>query len=103
MRDAADVVAWLMASPAVSGVYNVGSGQARSFKDLATALFRAANRPPDIDYIDPPETIERHYQYYTQADMTRLKAAGYPGPLTSLEDGVGDYVRSYLATDDPYR
>jgi ADP-L-glycero-D-manno-heptose 6-epimerase len=103
VRDAADVVAWLAANPAVNGLYNLGSGVARSFKDLATAVFRASNREPSIEYVDPPAAIARHYQYFTQADMTRLRAAGYAAPLTSLEDGVADYVTSYLGTDDPYR
>jgi ADP-L-glycero-D-manno-heptose 6-epimerase len=103
VRDAADVVAWLAASPAVNGVYNLGSGKARSFKDVALTVFRASNREPNIEYVDPPGTIARHYQYFTEADMTRLAAAGYSAPLTSLEDGVADYVTSYLATADPYR
>jgi ADP-L-glycero-D-manno-heptose 6-epimerase len=103
VRDAADIVAWLVANESVNGVYNVGSGMARSFNDLAETVFRAAGQPPRIDYVDTPDLIRDRYQYFTQADMTRLKAAGYTAPLTSLEDGVADYVRNYLATDDPYR
>jgi ADP-L-glycero-D-manno-heptose 6-epimerase len=103
VRDAADVVAWLAAGSAVNGIYNLGSGKARSFKDLALAVCRASNREPRIEYVDPPEAIARHYQYFTEADMTRLRAVGYAAPLTSLEDGVSDYVSSYLATTDPYR
>ena len=103
VRDAADVVAWLLANEGVKGVYNLGSGVARSFKDLAEAVFRAAGQPAKITYIDTPPAIRDHYQYFTQADMSRLKAAGYKAPLTSLEDGVADYVQTYLATSDPYR
>jgi ADP-L-glycero-D-manno-heptose 6-epimerase len=103
VRDAAEVVAWLAQNESVNGIYNLGSGRARSFKDLAEAVFRATGNPPSIAYVDPPGTIARHYQYFTEADMTRLRAAGYNAEMTSLEEGVADYVRSYLAGPDPYR
>ncbi len=103
VRDVADVVAWLVASPGVSGIYNLGSGLARSFKNLAEATFRAAGFEPRIDYYDMPEALRGQYQYFTEADMSRLRAQGYNAPMTSLEDGVADYVRRYLATADPYR
>ena len=103
VRDVAEVVAWLLATPQVNGVFNLGSGQARSFEDLARAVFAAAGQPAQIDYIPMPTAIRDHYQYFTEARMERLAGAGYPGTFTSLEDGVADYVRSYLATDDPYR
>ena len=103
VRDVAEVVAWLLASPQVNGVFNLGSGQARSFEDLARAVFSAAGQPAQIDYIPMPTAIRDHYQYFTEARMERLASAGYSGAFTSLEDGVADYVRSYLATDDPYR
>jgi len=103
VRDAADVVAWLVANEKVNGVYNLGSGVARSFKDLAEAVFKAAGQTPKIAYVDTPEVIRAHYQYFTEAEMGRLKAAGYTAPLTSLEDGVTDYVQSYLARPDRYR
>ena len=96
LRDAADVVAWLVAREAVNGVYNLGSGVARSFKDLAEAVFHAAGQPAKITYVDTPPAIRDHYQYFTQAEMGRLKAAGYTAELTSLEDGVADYVQTYL-------
>ena len=67
------------------------------------ATFQAAGRAPDISYIDMPEALRGKYQYYTQADMSRLRAAGYNAPMTSLEDGVADYVAGYLNTDDPFR
>jgi ADP-L-glycero-D-manno-heptose 6-epimerase len=103
VRDAVDVIAWLARSPAVNGVFNLGSGHARSFRDLALATFAAVNREPDISYIDMPEVLRGKYQYYTQADMSRLRAAGYQAPMTALEDGVADYVAGYLNTEDPYR
>jgi len=103
VRDVVDVIAWLARSPAVNGVFNLGSGHARSFRDLAVAAFQAAGREPDITYIDMPEVLRGKYQYYTQADMSRLRAAGYDAPMTPLEDGVADYVAGYLNTEDPYR
>jgi ADP-L-glycero-D-manno-heptose 6-epimerase len=103
VKDAARVAAWLLAHEAVSGVFNLGTGQARSFKDLAEATFRAAGHPPAIAYVETPETIRDKYQYFTEADMTRLRAAGYEHPFTDLEAGVADYVSTYLAAADPYR
>ena len=103
VRDVADVIAWLVASPDVNGVYNLGSGLARSFKNLAEATFRAAGFEPKIEYYDMPDGLRGQYQYFTEADMSRLRAAGYNAPMTSLEDGVGDYVRNYLSKADPYR
>jgi ADP-L-glycero-D-manno-heptose 6-epimerase len=103
VRDVVDVVDWLIAHPEVNGVYNLGSGKAQSFKDMAEAVFAAAGAKPRIEYFDMPETLRAQYQYYTQADMSRLRAAGYTAPLTSVEDGAGDYVRSFLSQPDPYR
>lgn len=103
VQDVADVVAWLAANPQVNGVYNLGSGEARSFADLAGAVFAAAGRTPDIDYIPMPPAIRDRYQYFTQAEMSRLRQAGYETPLTSLEVGVSDYVTRYLSQPDPYR
>ncbi|MFZ8452848.1 hypothetical protein ACO1MT_14900, partial [Staphylococcus aureus] len=77
-------------------------GKARSFNDLATATFAALGKPPQIHYFDMPETLRDKYQYHTEADMTRLRAAGYTEPFHSLEDGVKDYVTNYLAKDDQY-
>ena len=101
--DVARVVEWLVDHPEVSGLFNVGSGEARSFMALATAVFAALGEPPDIRTIDMPEQIRGQYQYRTEASMARLRAAGYDRPMTGLEDGVRDYVTRYLATDDPYR
>lgn len=101
--DCADVMVWMLKSASVAGVYNCGSGTARSFNDLARAVFVAMEKEPVIDYIDTPDNIRDQYQYFTEADMSRLRAAGYDKPFTTLEDGVHAYIRDYLSTDDPYR
>jgi ADP-L-glycero-D-manno-heptose 6-epimerase len=103
VRDVAQCVAWLTRTGRVNGVLNLGSGQARSFADLARAAFRAAGREPKIEYIDLPKGLSGRYQYFTEAKMERLRAAGWNTPATSLEDAVEDYVVRYLATADPYR
>ena len=103
VRDIAEVAAWLLASPQVNGVYNLGSGQARTFEDLARAVFSAAGQAPKIDYIPMPAGIRDRYQYFTEARMERLAEAGYTAGFAPLEAGIEDYVRRYLATDAPYR
>lgn len=102
VKDCVKIVIWLLANPAVSGLFNIGTGKARSFKDLATATFAAVGKPPAITYIDMPEELRSKYQYLTEAKMDRLRAAGYNDPFYSLEDGVKDYVQNYLAKDDQY-
>lgn len=102
VRDVAEVVAWLCANPQVSGVYNLGSGQARTFEDLARAVYAAAGREPQIAYIPMPEAIREKYQYFTEARMERLRAAGYSAPFTTLEAGIADYVQGFLSQPDPY-
>jgi ADP-L-glycero-D-manno-heptose 6-epimerase len=103
VRDAADVVAWLVANEGVNGIYNLGSGQARTFREVAEIMFKAAGREPDIEYSDMPPSIREKYQYFTQADMSRLREAGYAAPMTPLEEGLTDYVQRYLSQPDPYR
>lgn len=103
VRDCVDVVLWLLERPAVNGLFNLGTGQARTFLDLAAAMFAAVGRPPRIEMIDMPEALRARYQYRTEAPMARLRAAGYDKPFTTLEDGVADYVRRYLEGPDPYR
>jgi ADP-L-glycero-D-manno-heptose 6-epimerase len=103
VEDCVDVVLWLVDHPKVSGLYNLGSGQARSWLDLAHALFDAAEQPSRVEFIDMPAELIEKYQYFTQARMDRLRAAGYERPFTALEAGVSRYVRNYLATNDPYR
>jgi ADP-L-glycero-D-manno-heptose 6-epimerase len=101
--DVCDVMVWLNGHPEVNGLYNLGSGKARSFADLAKAVFRAMNREPQIRYIETPEAIRAKYQYFTEAKMERLRAAGYAKPMTELEDGIARYVRDFLQAADPYR
>jgi len=102
VRDVVDVIEWLMERSDVSGVFNLGSGRARSFRELAEAVFVAAGKPPQIEYKPMPTALEGRYQYFTEARMQRLRTAGYDGQFTSLEDGVADYVRGYLSQPDPY-
>lgn len=96
VKDVTDVTLFLGAPSAPSGLFNCGTGQARSWNDLAKAVFAAMGLEPQIEYIDMPDVLRGKYQYFTQADMRKLKAAGYPGTFTSLEDGVADYVKNYL-------
>jgi ADP-L-glycero-D-manno-heptose 6-epimerase len=101
--DCTDIVLWLLDHDQVSGLFNCGTGKARTFADVAAAVFRALGREPRIEYVPTPEAIREKYQYFTQASMRRLAEAGYRQPFTALEDGVGRYVRDYLAGADPYR
>ena len=96
VADCVSIVEWLIANPGVSGIFNVGTGKARSFHDLARAVFGAMDLEPRIDFVDMPEILRQRYQYYTQANMSKLRNAGYHQPATSLEDGVSDYVTNYL-------
>lgn len=103
VRDVADVVRWLLENPQVNGIYNLGSGQARSFEAMAQQVFTAAGKLPAIEYTPMPPAIRDKYQYFTEARMDRLIAAGYAQPLTGLEEGINDYVGRYLSQSDPYR
>ncbi len=102
VRDCSDVMLWLFDNPKVNGLFNLGSGQARSFVDMATALFSALGKSPQIEFIAMPHHIQDKYQYFTEAQMSNLRSAGYVTPFTSLEVGVSDYVNKFLATNDPY-
>jgi ADP-L-glycero-D-manno-heptose 6-epimerase len=87
----------------VSGLFNLGTGLARSFTDLVHAIGAALDKPVKIEFIDMPESIRPNYQYFTQADMAKLRGAGYEQPFYSLEAGVADYVQRYLMQPDIYR
>lgn len=100
VRDAVDVTLFFHDHPDVSGIFNCGTGQARTWVDLAEALFTAMDLPPAISFIPMPVEIRDNYQYHTQSDVAKLRAADYETPWTSIEDGVADYVRSYLAKQD---
>jgi ADP-L-glycero-D-manno-heptose 6-epimerase len=102
-RDCARAVLWLLDHPKVSGLYNLGSGKARSFLDVAEALKAAVPKLKlSVEFFDMPEVLRGSYQYKTEAPMQRLKAAGYDQPFSSLEDGVKDYVANFLEKPDPY-
>ena len=112
VKDAAAIVAHFLsaslskklASPStnINGIYNIGTGQARTFKDLATAVMNSMGKAPNIEYVAMPEDLRGKYQFFTQAPMAKIRSAGYDLPMTSLEDGVKDYVQNYLMEDDQY-
>lgn len=99
VKDVCNVMMFLMDNPAVSGLFNVGTGSARSFYDLAVSVFQALDLEPDIEFIEMPETLRPKYQYFTEAKMEKIKEAGYHKPFYSLEDGAKDYVQNYLNKD----
>jgi ADP-L-glycero-D-manno-heptose 6-epimerase len=101
--DVVDVMLWLLDTPSVSGLFNLGTGTARSYLDLAHAVCDAAGVARDVEFIDMPANLRGQYQSFTEAPMERLRAAGYPGQFTPLEEGIRRYVRDHLAQPDPYR
>jgi ADP-L-glycero-D-manno-heptose 6-epimerase len=101
--DAVDVMLWLLDRPETSGLFNLGTGKARTFHDLAAAIYRTLGKEPYIRFVDTPLELRPRYQYFTEARMERLRAAGYTKKFTSLEDGVATYVSRYLAAADRYR
>ena len=102
VKDLVDVIVWLMENKPASGLYNLGTGKARTFVDLVKATFAAMDKEAVIEFIDTPEDIRDKYQYFTEANMNKLISAGYDKGFTSLEDGVGDYVGNYLKTGSYY-
>ena len=96
VKDVVEVCMFLMEHRKNSGIYNLGSGKARTFLDLARNTFRAMNKEEKIEFVPTPEDIRDKYQYFTEADMSKLKSIGYPKEFTSLEDGIDDYVKNYL-------
>jgi ADP-L-glycero-D-manno-heptose 6-epimerase len=101
--DVVRVMMWLLATPAVSGIFNVGTGKARSFRDLMLAAYAALGTAPKIQYVDMPELIRGSYQYFTQSEVDRLQRAGYNGGFTALEDAVETYVKGFLDRADRFR
>jgi len=96
VKDCCKVMWWLLQNPGVTGLFNVGSGTATSWKDLVTSVFSALNLPPSIEFIEMPESLRAQYQYFTEAKLSNLRAAGYTAPFTSLEMAVRDYVSEHL-------
>ncbi len=96
VKDAVEVMYWLMHHRKNSGIYNIGTGEARSFNSLATAIFKSLGLESKVEYVDTPEDIREKYQYFTEADIKKIKSIGYPMDFTTLEAGVDDYIKNYL-------
>jgi ADP-L-glycero-D-manno-heptose 6-epimerase len=96
VKDVVNVIYFLMNHRKNSGIYNLGTGKARSFLDLTKNTFKAMGMKENIEFIDTPEDIRYKYQYFTEANMNKLRSIGYDKSFTSLEDGVKDYVQNYL-------
>jgi ADP-L-glycero-D-manno-heptose 6-epimerase len=103
VKDCEHVVRWLMENRDVSGLFNLGTGRAQTWLELMNALYAAVDQELQVDWVDTPEEIRDRYQYFTEADMGRLRAAGYDRSFRSVEEGVADYVERHLSRDDPYR
>jgi len=96
VKDAVDMTLFFLDRPKLSGLFNIGAGKAQTWNDLAKAVFAAMDKNPNIEYIEMPDSIRNQYQYFTQADITKLKQAGYKKEVTPLEDAIKDYVQNYL-------
>jgi ADP-L-glycero-D-manno-heptose 6-epimerase len=101
--DVVRVTMWLLSTPSISGIFNVGTGTARSFRDLMLSAYAALGAKPNIEYIDMPQAIRGSYQYFTQSEVDRLLRAGYNGGFTALEDAVETYVKNFLNRSDRFR
>jgi len=99
VKDAVNISIHFLERPDLNGLFNAGTGEPRTFNDLASAIFSALRMEPHIEYVDMPDGLEKRYQYYTCAEPKKLRAVGYLQPCTPLEDAVGDYVRNYLEKD----
>ena len=96
IKDAVDMSLFFLDKTNINGLFNIGSGKARSWNDLVAALFKALNKPVKIEYVDMPEHLRDKYQYFTEANMKKIKKADYTSPISSLEEGVTDYIKNYL-------
>ena len=102
VKDCINAMWWLLQNPSANGIFNLGTGRARSWNDLISAVFASLKLKPNIEYISMPEGLRNQYQYFTEAKMDKLKAAGCPAAFSSLEDSVGDYIVNYLQKADPH-
>ncbi len=102
VKDCVEVLWWFLKNREINGIFNLGTGRARTWKDLVAAVFAALDKAPEIEYIDMPPTVRDQYQYLTEAQMDKLKHAGCPLSFRSLEEAVRDYVTGYLQKTDPY-
>ena len=100
VKDAVDMTLFFFDNPKTAGIYNLGAGRARSWNDLAKAVFAAMGKSPNIEYIDMPDSVRNQYQYFTEADISKLRSTGYEKQITSLEEAAKDYVVHYLAKDE---
>lgn len=96
IKDAVDMTLFFLEHKDKNGIYNIGAGKARTWNDLAKAIFNSMNKSLNIEYFDPPKELEEKYQYFTEANLNKLQKAGYSKPLTPLEEGIGDYIKNYL-------
>lgn len=96
IKDAVNMTLYFLDKPAVNGLFNLGTGKSRTWNDLVKSIFIATNKPANIEYIDLPSHLREKYQYFTEANMNKIKKAGYNSSITALEDGVADYVKNYL-------
>lgn len=103
VKDAVDMTLFLLENKKCNGIFNVGTGKARSWNDLVTSLFNSIGKPVKINYIDLPVNLEKKYQYFTQAEMSKIRDAGYTKEITSLENGIDDYVKNYLLKEEYLR
>lgn len=94
--DCVNVILWILGHPSVKGIFNVGTGHARTFLDVANIIKLHCNNNADIEYIEMPPAIQKHYQYYTCADIRKLRAVGYENPFCSIEEGINRYINNYL-------
>jgi len=99
VKDAVDMTLYFWEHPDKNGIFNVGTGKAQTWIELVTALFNALSKPVKIDFVDMPEDIREKYQYFTEANLTKLKQAGYDKSISNVEDGVNDYVKNYLLNE----
>lgn len=102
VKDCVNVIVWLLQHPAINGIFNVGTGKARTWNDLAKAVFTAMDVDRQIEYVEMPEHLKDRYQYFTAADMQKLTTAGCPVKFSRIEEGIRDYVTGYLQSADPY-
>ncbi|MBI3251801.1 MAG: ADP-glyceromanno-heptose 6-epimerase [Candidatus Omnitrophica bacterium] len=100
VKDALDAMLWFYDHPGVKGIYNLGSGRAQTWNELAAAIFKSLGKKPSVEYIEMPDDIKGQYQYFTEADLTKFRKAGCPTRFQKLDEGVGDYVRNYLLKEN---
>lgn len=102
VKDAINMTLFFRENKIVTGIYNIGAGEAKSFNDFVKPIFKSLEMKENIEYFEMPEILKEKYQYYTKADISKLRSVGYDNEITSLEDSVTDYVQNYLNSDNPY-